>query len=472
VPQRVSLCLIAKNEERRLPRCLGSVADLVQESIVVDTGSTDRTKEIAASHGARVFDFPWRDDFAAARNESIARATGEWIFWLDCDHWLDQPNRERLAKLFASLQDENVAYLMKWRSPSDEAGSQATLLDATQLFRNDPRIRWQYRIHEQIRPSIQRAGGVTRWTDVEIFHSGYQNHAEKHKKLERNLRLLLLENTERPEDALTLFHLGWTHYLMGRPAEAWGPLERSLALAQPGETIVRKLYALLVRCARQTGRQQDAFTVAHTGRGHFPSDPELLFHEGQLRREGGDLPGAEALLVQLLQLPEEKYITASVDPGLKGYKGRCALAEVYRDQGRLDQAETQWRAALAEQPDFTVAWLCLGDMWLNHGQWQKVEQLTEQLAANPKTSIDAALLRARMHMLQKNFTAARNLLAETIARAPKAPWPRELLAHALLMEGRDPAALVQALRDLLALDPTNNFALQNLPKALQQVGGG
>lgn len=469
MPQRVSLCLIAKNEAHRLPTCLGSVVDLVHETIVVDTGSTDATKEVAARHGAKVFDFPWRDDFAAARNESIRPATGEWIFWLDCDHWLDQENRERLRKLFASLQDENAAYLMKWRSPSDESGSQATLLDATQLFRNDPRIRWQHRIHEQIRPAIQRAGGITRWTDVVINHSGYQDAADKYRKLERNLRLLLLENTEHPNETTTLFHLGWTYYLLGKPVEAWAPLERTLALAQPGETIVRKTYALLVRCARQTNRQQDAFDVCRTGRTHFPNDPELLFHEGQLRREGGDLPGAEAVLIHLLQAPPETYIAASVDPSLQGYKGRCALAEVYRDQGRLADAEREWRTALAEHPDFTPAWLCLGDMWLNHGRFQEVDQLAAQLQANPTTSLDGALLRARSLMIRKDFGAARKLLEETIVRAPKNPWPRELLAHALLMEGRDMPALVQALRDVLAFDPTNNFALANLPIALQKA---
>lgn len=467
--QRVSLCLIAKNEERRLPKCLGSAADLVPETIVVDTGSSDRTKEIAASFGAKVFDFPWRDDFAAARNESIDRATGEWIFWLDCDHWIDEPNRERLRKLLATLSDENVAYLMKWRSPSEEGSSQATLLDSTQLFRNDPRIRWQYRIHEQIRPAIQRAGGVTRWSDVEIFHSGYQDAAEKHRKLERNLRLLLLENQEHPGETTTLFHLGWTYYLLGNPRDAWAPLEQSLARAQPGETVVRKTYALLVRCARQTNRQQDAFNVCQAGRQHFPNDPELLFHEGQLRREGGDLRGAEAVLLHLLNSPAETYITAGVDPGLKGYKGRCSLAEVYRDAGRVADAEREWRAALAEHPDFTPAWLCLGDMWLANGRWQDVEQLANQLAADPRTSLDGAMLKARSLMVRKDFAGAKALLAEMIARAPKQPWPRELLAHALLMEGTDFAAIAQALRDVLALDPTNGFALQNLPIALGKL---
>src|SRR5262249_25313011 len=93
---KVSLCMIVRNEEANLPECLESVADLVDEMIVVDTGSNDRTKEVALNCGAKVFDFPWVDHFAAARNESLRYATGRWIFWLDADDCLDEENRTKL----------------------------------------------------------------------------------------------------------------------------------------------------------------------------------------------------------------------------------------------------------------------------------------------------------------------------------------------------------------------------------------
>jgi glycosyltransferase involved in cell wall biosynthesis len=105
---RVSLCLMVKNEAAHLPACLRSAADVVQEMIVVDTGSTDDTKEVAASLGARVFDFAWVDSFAAARNESLRHATGDWIFWLDGDEYLDETNRHKARALFASLGQEKV----------------------------------------------------------------------------------------------------------------------------------------------------------------------------------------------------------------------------------------------------------------------------------------------------------------------------------------------------------------------------
>src|SRR5205809_7536444 len=95
----VSLCVIAKNEEANLPACLSSAADLVDEIVVVDTGSTDRTKEIAEQFGAKVVDFPWVDSFAAARNESLKHATGDYAFWLDADDRLGETHRERFRTL-------------------------------------------------------------------------------------------------------------------------------------------------------------------------------------------------------------------------------------------------------------------------------------------------------------------------------------------------------------------------------------
>ncbi len=95
--------MIVKNEQDNLPACLRSVAGLFDEIIVVDTGSTDRTREIAAEFGARVFDFVWVNDFAAARNAALARATGDYAFWLDADDVIDPPEREKLRRLLDGL---------------------------------------------------------------------------------------------------------------------------------------------------------------------------------------------------------------------------------------------------------------------------------------------------------------------------------------------------------------------------------
>ena len=110
---RISLCMIVRNEAQNLPGCLAPVHDLVDEIIVVDTGSTDRTPEIAREWGAQVFDFCWIDDFSAARNESLRHATGDYILWLDADDRLDSENVRRLESLLDSLTDSRRAYVFR-----------------------------------------------------------------------------------------------------------------------------------------------------------------------------------------------------------------------------------------------------------------------------------------------------------------------------------------------------------------------
>src|SRR4051812_23215378 len=115
MPPPVSLCMIVKNEEANLAACLDGIVGLVSQMVIVDTGSTDRTREIATRYGAHIVEFPWIDHFAAARNTALPHVTGDWIFWLDADDRLDEDNRARLRTLFAGLGEENAAYVMKCR---------------------------------------------------------------------------------------------------------------------------------------------------------------------------------------------------------------------------------------------------------------------------------------------------------------------------------------------------------------------
>jgi glycosyltransferase involved in cell wall biosynthesis len=286
----VSLCLIGRDEQATLPICLRSVASVFRDIVRVDTGSSDGTKEIAAQFGARVFDFPWCDDFAAARNESLRHATVAWIFWLDADEFLDDGNRAKLACLLASLKDENAAYVMTSRSRAGNPGGEATDVTHVRLFRNRPDHRWQYRVHEQILPALLRSGADIRFTDIVITHTGYEDPALRRRKLERNLRLLHLDHAVYPDEPFILFNLGWSYLDLGRPAEALPFLRRSAERCTPGVSIVRKLYALLAQCHRRLGQPAEALTACWAGLARCPGDPELLFVEEAVREQQGNLP--------------------------------------------------------------------------------------------------------------------------------------------------------------------------------------
>ena len=442
---RVSLCLIVKNEEKNLPACLESAADLVDEIVVVDTGSTDQTKEIAARFGAKVVDFPWIDSFSAARNESLRHATGQWIFWMDADDRLDADNRTKLRSLFATLKTENAAYSMKCLCLPDAETGTATVVDHIRLFRNDPALRWEHRVHEQILPAIRRQGGDVRWSGVVVQHAGYQDATVRKKKLQRDLRLLKQEHAELGDHPFTLFNLGSVHQEQGDYAAALHCLRRSLELSHPSDSIVRKLYALIVHCLRTQGQLKEALAACLEGRRLYPDDAELLFSEALLRRDQQDLDGAAVCLHQLLNSKPAAHF-ASVDAGLRGYKARQNLGVVYRQQGKVAEAERQWQAVLAERPDFVPAGLALGELYLTQERWTDLQATAQRLEAQPQSRMEAAVLRARAELAQRHFAVARQLLGHTIREYPQALWPRVILSHVLLQEGRDLAAAEQALR--------------------------
>jgi tetratricopeptide (TPR) repeat protein len=288
----VSLCMIVRNEAALLAQCLESARSLVQEVIVVDTGSTDASKAIATVHGARVFDFPWCDDFAAARNESIRHASHPWIFWLDADDRIDKANREKLQMLFANLRDEVAGYMMR-RASVAPAGDLQPSSSLVRLFPSDPRIRWERRVHEQIIPSIQKLGGKVRTTDIVVHHHGYATTQAILAKAQRDLRLSEFECVERPLDGYAQFSRGCALADLGRPAEALVAFNLATGVRLPASA-ARNVYAQMARCYLQEGCLSLALEVLSTGQSLYPNDRELLLAEADLREAIGEFARAEA----------------------------------------------------------------------------------------------------------------------------------------------------------------------------------
>ena len=130
----ISLCMIVKNEEEVLERCLNSLKGLMDEIIIVDTGSTDSTKEIAARYTDKIYDFSWCDDFAAARNFSFSKATQEYIYAPDADEVLDDTNRRRFMMLKAALLPEIEIVQMKYITPSKFNTVQNSSSEASHVY--------------------------------------------------------------------------------------------------------------------------------------------------------------------------------------------------------------------------------------------------------------------------------------------------------------------------------------------------
>jgi glycosyltransferase involved in cell wall biosynthesis len=207
----VSLCMIVKNEEENLAACLDSISDFASEIIVTDTGSTDRTIEIARLHGAKVKHFAWIDDFAAARNESIKEAIGEWIFWMDADDRIAPQELDKLKQAVASGTAD--AYMTRVSSKEQES---QTMTEHLRLFRNHQELAFERPLHETVLPGAIRQGLTIARTNIVIEHVGYEIDTEALKsKARRNLKIIQNCLAKDPEDLHWQYHLGVCYAILG-----------------------------------------------------------------------------------------------------------------------------------------------------------------------------------------------------------------------------------------------------------------
>jgi len=255
---RLSLCMIVKNEESFLPGCLESVKDVVDEIILVDTGSTDKTVEIARSYGAKVFFLEWKNDFSIARNESIKHATGDWILVLDADERLNPGQKEKIRKYLNLSFDGLYVRILN----TDKDGK-TSIAEYPRLFRKKSGVKFERKIHEQISPSILKVGGKFAKTDITITHLGYaQDDETMRKKYERNLQILLEEFQENPNDAYTCYHIGITKILMQEKEEGIKFLEKAISIPKEisnlGDSLRAQIYNILGRYEIQIGNISQA----------------------------------------------------------------------------------------------------------------------------------------------------------------------------------------------------------------------
>jgi tetratricopeptide (TPR) repeat protein len=466
----VSLCMIVRDNAGTLEACLRSIRPWVDEMVVVDTGSRDDTPRIAERLGTRVFHFPWCDDFSAARNESLRHARGQWIFWMDSDDTIDLDCGRKLRELVTGPTDASVlGYVMQVHCPGPGEGGRAdvTVVDHVKLFRNLPALRFEGRIHEQILPAIRRADGKTAWTDLFVTHSGYDHTPEgQEKKKERDLRLLHLEHGERGEHPFTLFNLGMTYADVGRHREAVDYLKRSIAHSTPGESHLRKAYALLVSAHAQLGEREAARVACAEGLRLFPEDAELRFRRAILLHESGRLQEAADTYLTLLGQETARYFT-SVDPGIRGFKARQNLAVVYADLGDLARAEEQWRQVVAEVPRYRQGWRGLAEVLLRQGRADEVLALAERLPGDGALRGEAALLRGQVAAARGDQEAARRELRRAAAECPDDPGPWQSLCRVLFEHG-EPAEAEEALQELLRREPKDAAAHHNLGTVYQR----
>ncbi len=205
----VSLCMIVRDEERFLDEALHSVAGVVDEICIVDTGSTDRTIEIAHAHRAHVVRSEWHDDFARARNAALALATRRWIFVLDADERLASGSRAALAAIGATRPAGRGKWIACRNLTDTHPGSGAMTNALVRIFPNDPHLRYRNAIHEFVSRDGSDRGLAADPTSIEIVHHGYLSDVSAERnKAERNLRMSRTAAAHAPHDPFAHYNYG------------------------------------------------------------------------------------------------------------------------------------------------------------------------------------------------------------------------------------------------------------------------
>lgn len=257
----LSVCMIVKNEAHQLAAALSDCRSFADELVVVDTGSTDETRRVARQFTSKVFELNWEDDFSAARNHSLDRASGRYFLWLDADDRMTAPMQRRMNRLKNHFDGRHAFYLRLENVHEDRPATHCWQLRCLPL-RND--IRFEGRIHEVLGPAVERAELQIVQTDIVIEHHGYQNPAQCRAKLQRNLALLTRQLEDRPDQVEPLFSLARTYDALGLAADALRTMERALWCMERGHFDCQTLiegFLFLVHLYLDRGDRQRALRI-------------------------------------------------------------------------------------------------------------------------------------------------------------------------------------------------------------------
>jgi tetratricopeptide (TPR) repeat protein len=344
----LSATLIVRNEERFLEGCLRSLAGRVDEMVVVDTGSADRSREIARDSGARVVEHRWTDDFAAARNAAIDAARGAWVLYIDADERVVEFDREALAR---ELADARCACYRVLFRPA--AG--LTRYREYRLFRKHPELRFRGLIHESILPALEalraRTGLSIGESHVALDHLGYDG--DQRAKHDRNLPLLHARLARDPQHVYSLDHLGTTLFALGDDAGAEAAWRRAIEVVRAtGGRAASDSLPWFHLATFLTDRGRDVSALLDEACRAFPDNHSLTWLRARSLVAAGDFVKAMGLFDALTRVDVEALASGSLafDPAIFGAGAHAALGLCAFRLGRYGESATHYARAEALAP--------------------------------------------------------------------------------------------------------------------------
>lgn len=376
----ISFCMICKDEENVIERCLNSVKDIVDELIVVDTGSTDQTVNIAKKCGATVYHLPWNDDFAAARNFGLEKANGDWVLFLDADEQLHLEDGMKLRNLI-QLSDD-AAYFLKVLNFIGSTVEEGKIEECPvlRLFRNHQNVRFEGRVHEQIAGSIRKQfpDRLINYTDIRILHYGYQENvvADKKKK-ERNLKLVSRQVAEEPHNAFHRYNLAGEYMRTQNYQEALHQFQEAKKLCQIeqmafGHLLIKKELI----CLAHLNKNKEALELSRQEIKRFPNYPDLYYLIGHFSLLFGNHEEAKQAFLQVVQT--ESPPCYAVDLNVTRLLAPFHLAKLYESEKNIDMATNYYIYTLQNNPDAESVLYRLCQLTITHAGEEKLMKLFEE----------------------------------------------------------------------------------------------
>jgi len=415
--QTISLCMIVKNEERTLERCLESVKGIVDEIIIVDTGSTDRTLEIAEQFNAGIYHFEWNSNFSDARNFAIQYATGDYILSLDADEYLDENSRKILLKpLTAAYYFLRIRNLIR-----------AGVVDTHSFIRLFSRsVGYVYKgaIHEQINiMDFPGTGGDG--LPVYINHDGYNKAIIQSKdKNDRNMKIIEEELKQNPT-AFGYFNLGAQFKSIGELDKAVQAFSKSYSL-NTDTVFAPRLLIYLVQCLTDLNRHEEALKVLQDSAQLYPFYTDLYYQTGVIYKKLNYWKDAEHTFLKCLELGEVTDHLFSSLEGVGSYLAHAHLAELYIQLNQPELARKHIVKSLTQNKMHLASLRIFLDLFINANPEDILKQI--QVVYTIESSEEASLLMQALYLF-------RNPLFIHLSKFIIHKLDDELKAWTLLAEG-------------------------------------
>ncbi|NRD79496.1 glycosyltransferase [Bacillus sp. BRMEA1] len=351
----VSLCMVVQNEEQTLEKCLTSVKGIVQEIIIVDTGSTDKTTDVAQRFGAKIITSHWNDDFSKARNLGIKEAKEEWILVLDADEELYESNFQRIKD---SMNDSSIGgFFINFINFFGEYDENSYFTDsACRLFRNHPNIHFSGDIHEEVTTSIHKLGLQIIYSGLTIFHYGYlESVLARKKKNNRNLRIIRKALKKRPDDLRLKYALGVEQIQAEAYADALETFIGTLEIVTPEADFAPDILLKTVHLLRYFNRNEEALQLVESGLSHYPDFSDLYDVKADIHLIKHQYQHALNSLSACIAIKPDRT-RYSTQAGSGSYRTVYCLGLVQEKLLQYKEAHQSYHTALTLNPRYLPAW--------------------------------------------------------------------------------------------------------------------